>query len=335
MINFRSNISILLILTSLIFIILPTTILADQVSVSFPSHHSDPVPSSSSSSTITSNHLIHPRDRRHGYILPSKALIGMVHVRALPGTPAADAPLSAIVDKAVEEADLLLRGGFDAIVLENMHDTPYVLRDVGPEITAAMTAVATAVKSKHPHAVVGIQILAGANKEAMAAALASGADFIRAEGFVFAHVADEGIMDTAAAADLLRYRKMIGAEHIAVFSDIKKKHSSHAITADLSLGDTAKAASFFRSDGLIITGSSTGQPTRPEDVREAQQAVSLPVLVGSGVDPSNLAALWPYADAFIVGSFIKRDGHWNNELDADRIKQIISAAKKLRDSTGK
>lgn len=50
-----------------------------------------------------------------------------------------------------------------------------------------------------------------------------GLDFIRAEGFVFAHVADEGLLN-AGAGDLLRYRKQIGAEHVQIFTDIKKKH---------------------------------------------------------------------------------------------------------------
>lgn len=65
--------------------------------------------------------------------------------------------------------------------------------------------------------------LTGANKEALAVAKAAGANFIRAEGFVFSHVADEGWMDSC-AGELLRYRKTIGAEDVMVFTDIKKKH---------------------------------------------------------------------------------------------------------------
>lgn len=51
----------------------------------------------------------------------------------------------------------------------------------------------------------------------------TGLDFIRAEGFVFSHVADEGLLN-ACAGELLRYRRRIGAEHIQIFTDIKKKH---------------------------------------------------------------------------------------------------------------
>lgn len=63
----------------------------------------------------------------------------------------------------------------------------------------------------------------GANREALAVAMASGADFIRAEGFVFSHVGDEGWVDSC-AGQLLRYRRAIGAEDIMVWTDIKKKH---------------------------------------------------------------------------------------------------------------
>ena len=46
---------------------------------------------------------------------------------------------------------------------------------------------------------------------------------MRAEGFVFSHVGDEGWMDSC-AGDLLRYRRIIAADNVLVFTDIKKKH---------------------------------------------------------------------------------------------------------------
>lgn len=42
--------------------------------------------------------------------------------------------------------------------------------------------------------------------------------------------------------------------------------SSHAITQDVDLIETAKAAKFFMSDGIIVTGTATGQPAKPHDV---------------------------------------------------------------------
>jgi len=261
--------------------------------------------------------------------LPTKALIGMVHVRALPGTPYSAQSLEKITTIAVEEAALLARAGFDALIIENMHDRPYCLRDVGPEIIAAMTAVGCAVRAavKCP---LGVQVLAGANRAALAVAQACAAQFIRAEGFVFSHVADEGLMAEADAAGLLRYRRALGADHIAVVADIKKKHSAHAITADVSLAETAKAAEFFGADAVIVTGSATGEATDPAEVRAVKSAVRIPVFVGSGATPENLPVLWPHADAIIVGSYLKTGGKWSNDLDPQRIAEFVSAARTLK-----
>ncbi len=124
---------------------------------------------------------------------------------ALPGTPGNSMKISAIISEALRETLILTEGGVDAVMIENMHDRPYLNRNAGPEIIAAMTAVASEIKQAF-HIPLGIQILAGANKEALAVALAAGFDFIRAEGFVFGHVADEGWMNSD-AGELLRYQE--------------------------------------------------------------------------------------------------------------------------------
>ncbi len=182
----------------------------------------------------------------HARLGAPRALIGMLHVGALPGTPAACDALDRIVDRVMAEARVYRDAGFTALLVENLHDRPYLKGSVGPEITAAMTAVGREVK-RGVALPLGVQVLAGANREALAVALACGADFVRVEGYVFAHVADEGVIESS-AAELLRYRRAIGAEHVLVFADVKKKHSAHALTADVSIAETARAAEFFLAD---------------------------------------------------------------------------------------
>ena len=257
-----------------------------------------------------------------------KSVIGMIHVGALPGTPANTQTMRELIGLAMHEARLYRAGGVDGIAIENMHDVPYLRGSVGPEIVAAMTLLGQAVKAES-NLPVGIQILAGANREAMAAAHAAGLDFVRAEGFVFAHVADEGLIE-ASSAELLRYRKMIGAERVQVWADVKKKHAAHALTADVSLGATAQAVEFFRGDAVIITGSVTGEPPKMADVQEAKAHCRLPVVLGSGVTPENLPGFWPAADGFIVGTYCKVDGNWANTVDPRRVEKLVEAARKLR-----
>lgn len=254
-----------------------------------------------------------------------KKLIGMVHLGATPGTPFAEHAPDAIIEQAVREAQDLERAGFDAIILENMHDAPYVHGEaLGPEVVALMTASLAAVRAR-VGVPIGVQILSGGNRPALAASRIAGGSFVRCENFVFSHVADEGLLERAEAGPLLRYRASIGAGSIPVYCDIKKKHASHAVTADLSLADVAEAAGFFGADGLIVTGSATGKPTAVADVREVREASRLPVLVGSGVTPESAPGLLEHADALIVGSWIKRNGDWKNPVDPDRARTMITA----------
>ena len=260
-----------------------------------------------------------------------KAIVGMIHVRALPGTPHHGLSIDRIVETAAGEARVLAEAGCDALIIENMHDRPYLNRTVGPEIVAAMTAVAVAVRLAADRPL-GVQVLGGANQEALAVAQAGGAGFVRVEGFIFAHVADEGLMPVADAGPLLRYRKKIGAEDIAVLADVKKKHASHSITADVDLAETARAAEFFGADGVVVTGIATGRPTDRDDVQCVREAVDVPVAIGSGLTTENLARYWPFADLFIVGSFVKQDGVWSNPIDAGRLGAFMDAVARLREA---
>lgn len=252
----------------------------------------------------------------------SKRIIGMVHVQALPGTPLNRFSIQEIINAAITEALLYQRLGLDAILIENMHDIPYLKRDLGPEISCAMTAVACALK-RTTSLPLGIQILAGANFAALAVAKAARLDFIRAEAFVFAHVADEGIMESD-AGELLRYRKAIDAEDIMIFTDIKKKHSAHSITNDVDIAATASAAEFFLADGLIVTGSSTGKAADLEELQAVRASVKLPLLIGSGLTADNIQAYLPLADGFIVGSHFKEEGLWSNPISAKRVKEFMT-----------
>ena len=128
----------------------------------------------------------------------SKPVVGVIHVGALPGTPRNSQPVAELVASAREEAKIYRECDVDGVIIENMHDVPYLRGEVGPEIVAAMTAIATEVKHEC-RLPAGIQILAGANIEAMAVAHAAGLDFIRAEGYAYAHVADEGLIQASAA----------------------------------------------------------------------------------------------------------------------------------------
>ena len=257
-----------------------------------------------------------------------QVIIGMIHVKALPGTPNYQNNNTQIIEEALKEAQIYKKAGIDALAIENMHDVPYIKNDVGHEVSAMMTVIGHEIK-KETDLPCGIQILSSANRAALAVAKAANLDFIRAEGFVYGHLADEGYIDSC-AGDLLRYRKQINAEQVAVFTDIKKKHSAHAITADVSLVETAKTAEYFLSDGLIITGTSTGEEANLEEIQAVKTTCKIPVIVGSGVTFDNLKNYLSVADALIVGSYFKDNGHWAGALSYDKVVRFMEKVNNLR-----
>jgi membrane complex biogenesis BtpA family protein len=249
------------------------------------------------------------------------ALVGMVHLGALPGAPAFAGRFSDVLDAAVRDAEALLEGGCDALLVENMGDLPWLRGHVPPWTTASMAiAVDRVVRLGAP---VGVQILAAANQEALGVAVAAGAQFVRAEAFAWAHVADEGWID-ACAGELLRARAALGSR-VQIWADVQKKHAAHAVTADVGLAGLAEGTAFAGADVLIATGPATGQPTDPADLAAIRSA-GRPVAVGSGVTPHNAAAL-SGADAWIVGSWLKVHGDWRNPVDPARVRALASLAR--------
>lgn len=256
-------------------------------------------------------------------------VIGMVHVRALPGSPRSSLTMDEIVSVACEEARTYERAKLDGIMIENMHDVPWLRpEEFGAETIASMAIVASAIRREFPSIPIGIQVLSSGNKQALGIAKVAGLNFIRAEGWVFAHIGDEGYTESCAAA-ITRYRRHLLAEDILIFTDVKKKHSSHAVTSDVSIATSAEAAELFCSDGIVVTGASTGTAASLEDLRDVQVTVSIPVLVGSGVTLENVDK-YHSANGLIIGSHFKQNGHWANDIDLTRVEKFMDCVNRWR-----
>src|SRR5690242_6304638 len=77
-----------------------------------------------------------------------KPSIGVIHAGALPGTPRGSQRVMELVAIARREARIYKESGIDGVIIENMHDVPYLRGEVGPEVVAAMTAIAIEVKTE-------------------------------------------------------------------------------------------------------------------------------------------------------------------------------------------
>ncbi|MDH5298729.1 MAG: hypothetical protein OEV91_06895, partial [Desulfobulbaceae bacterium] len=214
------------------------------------------------------------------------------------------------------------------LLLENSFDLPYIKPPLPEAAVAMMTEVARLARARFAGPV-GIQMLEAANETALGIAAAARLDFVRVEGYVFAHIGGAGLIEGCAGL-LHRQRKEVGGEGIKFFADLKKKHCSHALTADLDICDEARQAEFFLADGLIVTGPRTGEPPRRDELVRLRGASGLPLIIGSGITGDNLADYLPLADGFIVGSTFRNHGRFRERLDPERLKGFMAAWNALR-----
>jgi len=262
--------------------------------------------------------------KKRGFLQQEKTsgqFIGCLHLLPLPGSAGWGGSLQPVMERCLREADIYMESGTHGLLIENTHDVPYLRAEAEDATVAAMAAIATRVREGYPETPIGIQVLAAADVAALDIAVTCDLDFVRVEGFAYAHIADEGLIQ-GNAARLVRRRAHLQADHIEIFADVKKKHGAHAITGDLSLLEFARGALFCKADGIIVTGSVTGEPP---DVESLQQVAELNtrLAVGSGVNADNIAAFAQIADLLIIGSACKAGGDWRNELQASRVQALV------------
>lgn len=263
--------------------------------------------------------------------LPNKFLAAMIAVLPLPGSPMYDGDDKRVVEQALEDLEKYKKVSVDSVVLENDHDLPYIKSPLPEKAVQLMTKIAKEVRNQF-QGPIGIQIMEGNNEQALKIALKTDLDFLRVEGFVFAHVGGAGIIE-ACAGTLLRKRKELGCDHIKIFADVKKKHCAHALTGDLDITDEVKQAEFFLVDGIIVTSKFTGKEPDKEDLRKVQEVTKLPIIIGSGMNPENIGDYFPLADGFIVGSTFRKEGKFLAKIGLVRLEKFMTKFHQLRENS--
>jgi membrane complex biogenesis BtpA family protein len=259
---------------------------------------------------------------------PKPQVIGMIHLKALPGSPLFGGSMDAIEKACLADAQALIKGGVHGIMMENFFDVPFTPGSVDPVTIAAMTRLACAVRQT-TDLPLGINVLRNDATAAMSIAVACGAAFIRVNVLCGARVTDQGVIQ-GCSYDLMRLRKNLGAEHIEVFADVDVKHSAPLSARSLKdeVEDTIKRG---LADRIIVSGAGTGKAADPSKINEViKYAGKTPVLLGSGANSDNLEELPSGLSGYIVGSSLKKDGLVEMPVDMARVKKFVAAAKAAR-----
>lgn len=271
-------------------------------------------------------------NRLDNIFMSPKPVIGMVHLRPLPGSPLYDPTvmnMKKIIEIAVEEAKLLEACGVDGVQVENMWDIPYLQgKNIGSDTVAALAIGVNEVKNavKIP---VGAECHMNGADHALACAVAANAQWVRVFEWCNAFISQAGYIE-AIGGKLARERSRLKAEDIAFLCDVNVKHGSHYIIHDRSVEEQAMDVEAQDGDAVIVTGFDTGMPPTAERVKKCKAKIELPVFLGSGISKNNAKELLHYADGAIVGSYFKVDGNWKNPVDEKRTREFMKEVELLR-----
>ncbi len=252
-----------------------------------------------------------------------KPLIGMVHLKPLPGSYRYEGDLDGVVEAALRDAKTIEKAGFDAVMVENFGDVPFP-KYVDKTTVAVFTAVAKEIRGE-VSLPLGINVLRNDGVAAYSIAYAVKADFIRVNVLSGVAYTDQGVIE-GIAHELARLRRLLPSK-IQVFADVHVKHAVHFSDFEDSLRDTVERG---LADAVVVSGKATGKPVDIERLALAKRIAPVPVLVGSGTTYENLPELWKHADGFIVGTWIKRNGKVENEVSLERARKLASLAIDLR-----
>lgn len=254
-----------------------------------------------------------------------KILIGVVHLKPLPGSPRFRGSLSEAIQAAVADAVAFERGGAHAVFIENFGDVPFARTNVGPETIAAMTAAGCAVRDsvKLP---IGFNVLRNDARGALALCAACGGTFIRVNVHSGVMLTDQGLIE-GDAYNTVRYREQI-CPRAEILADVHVKHAvplGHGSIEDAA-HDTVERG---LADALIVSGVGTGRAADMEDVERVRRACpKTKLLLGSGVTVENAHDYLRLADGIIVGTSLKQNGKLANPVDPKRVAALARAMSK-------
>lgn len=257
----------------------------------------------------------------------NKPVIGMCHLLALPGDPAycRDGGMGAVVADARANLRALQAGGVDGVMFSNEFSLPYLTK-VGSVTVASMARVIAELYDEI-EIPFGVDVLWDAYAS-LDLAVASGARFVR-EIFTGVYASDFGLWDTNCGA-VIRHQHAIGAGDVKLFFNIVPEAAAYL--ADRDIVAVARSTVFNTGpDALCISGLIAGAETSAATLRQVKSALpDIPIVANTGVNHTNVAEQLDIADAVIIGTAFKRDGVFENSVDADRVKALMDKVEALR-----
>jgi uncharacterized protein len=254
-------------------------------------------------------------------------VIAALHLPAFSASRHPDAiPMPNLIEYALRNVARAVKAGISTIYVQDIGDYP-IAPSIQPYTIAGLAVVCAAIRRDFPHLALGVCTMSHGAREPLAIAQSVGAQFIRLKVYVGVMVKEGGILE-GCAYEAIQYRSQINADSIAILADVYDR--TGIPMGRMSLTDEARQAAVFgRADSLILTGSTFSESL--EMLGEVRRSgLSVPLLLGGGANPQNVAEALKTADGVIVSSAFKTISGWSRqslmaEWDGDRIQIFMNA----------
>jgi uncharacterized protein len=256
-----------------------------------------------------------------------RPIIGMIHLLPLPGAPLWQGSLQQVLDRACADGRTLAAAGFDAALVENYGDLPFTAGVVEPQTIAAMAWVLA-----HLHREVsipmGVNVLRNDWRSALALASVCGGRFVRVNVHCGVMLTDQGII-SGQADQCLRYRRSLDAAHIGILADVWVKHGEPLGQTQDIVESTSDILYRGLADAIIVTGKATGAAAQVEQLAQLRRTLpDAAIIVGSGINESNVELFASWVDAVIVGTGIKSGQVTANPVAHDHAERLAKLWKR-------
>jgi predicted TIM-barrel enzyme len=210
-------------------------------------------------------------------LFPHKPVIGMIHLKALPGAPDYAGNFRNVLDCALKDASALEDGGVDGMMIENFFDAPFFKEQVGPETVAAMACIASTLRQQ-TRLPLGVNVLRNDGISALAIATVCDCQFVRINQLLDTWErggADALIVSGMATGQETDYRDVVAAKKGAPDAPVLIGSGVSDANLDryLPVADGVIVGTFFKREGKV---------ENPVDVSRVRAVVALKQAAYSG-----------------------------------------------------
>lgn len=257
----------------------------------------------------------------------TKPVYAMIEPSALPGAFGYKGEsIGLISEKMLEEARILIDGGVDSLILQNINDCP-IKQKARMECSSYMTRLALDLKSEFSTHKLGI-LVCWDGVASMIVASASGADYIRVEHVFFGtEQTDEGIIKGDHEETVEMKKQLLSS--VPIYADVYEPHAMQVCPMDIE--DAAVRVVEYGAETLFVSGKTLDE-TLLRGKKVKNKLPSVPLLCGGGSNPDNLAQILNIYDGVCVGSFIK-DGNLSNPVNKTKLSLYMDEIKRVRDKS--